>query len=111
MEHLLFSYGTLQLEKVQIESFGRKLNGKPDKLKGYELQSLQIKDPDVLAKSNQAVHPIAVNTELSKNEVEGTVFEISDAELQQSDQYEVSDYVRVEEQLQSGQFAWVYISK
>lgn len=30
MTELLFSYGTLQLEKVQLESFGRVLKGTKD---------------------------------------------------------------------------------
>ena len=49
-QHYLFSYGTLQLERVQIETYGRKLIGKPDRLKQYKLDQLQITDPDVLAK-------------------------------------------------------------
>jgi len=32
--HLLFSYGTLQLEKVQLENYGRLLKGERDKLIG-----------------------------------------------------------------------------
>lgn len=33
----LFSYGTLQKEKVQLETFGRKLDGNKDTLIGYEV--------------------------------------------------------------------------
>ncbi len=33
----LFSYGTLQSESVQLETFGRKLEGEPDTLPGYRL--------------------------------------------------------------------------
>ncbi len=33
MPELLFSYGTLQLEKVRLETFGRILKGSPDVLK------------------------------------------------------------------------------
>ena len=32
---LLFSYGTLQLESVQLSSFGRRLEGEPDAMTGY----------------------------------------------------------------------------
>ena len=33
---LLFSYGTLQLEAVQLATFGRKLAGTADGLPGFE---------------------------------------------------------------------------
>jgi hypothetical protein len=33
---VLFSYGTLQLEAVQLATFGRKLNGAADGLPGFE---------------------------------------------------------------------------
>jgi hypothetical protein len=35
--HLLFSYGTLKLEKVQLENYGRILTGTPDRLNGYKI--------------------------------------------------------------------------
>lgn len=31
----LFSYGTLQLEQVQLDTFGRLLEGQADTLQGY----------------------------------------------------------------------------
>lgn len=34
----LFSYGTLQYENVQLETFGRKIEGSMDKLPGYLLK-------------------------------------------------------------------------
>ena len=40
----LFSYGSLQLKKVQIETFGRKLNGIRDYLRGYKTKDLIIND-------------------------------------------------------------------
>lgn len=106
----LFSYGTLRYEPVQITTFGRKLYGVPDILKGYRLSTLQIKDVDVVAKSGNAVHPILIYTGNLEDEVKGTVFDISGQELQQADEYEVVEYKRVREQLNSGIFAWVYVS-
>jgi hypothetical protein len=38
----LFSYGTLQQEGVQLATFGRKLEGRPDQLNGYKLGLLEI---------------------------------------------------------------------
>ena len=37
----LFSYGTLQMEHVQQETFGRKLHGVKDTLAGYTLSTVK----------------------------------------------------------------------
>ncbi len=111
MKHLLFSYGTLQLEKVQLSSFGRILNGFPDQLKAYTVEQLVITDAMVLQRSGKSSHPIAVPSLKVNDFIAGTVFEITDAELRQSDAYEVLDYKRVEETLASGKKAWVYVRK
>ncbi|MEI6265370.1 MAG: gamma-glutamylcyclotransferase family protein [Sphingobacteriia bacterium] len=109
MPELVFSYGTLQLEKVQLETFGRILNGSPDVLKGYELKMIEITDLSVLAKSEQRFHPMAIPSEDSNQQIEGVVFEITEEELLQSDSYEVDAYKRVNVMLDSGKNAWIYI--
>ena len=111
MAELLFSYGTLQLEKVQIESFGRILQGTRDAIVGFTLSSVEITDKDVLEKSGQQFHPVAIPSDNISDKVEGVVFEITAAELAKADEYEVDDYVRKEVPLASGRKAWVYISK
>lgn len=71
----LFSYGTLQLESVQLTTFGRRLTGHADQLPGYRLDLLEIRDAVVVATSGQTHHPILVRTEdVPGNFVEGTVF-------------------------------------
>jgi len=107
--HLLFSYGTLQLEKVQIESFGRILKGDHDALEGYKLGQLKITDPDVLAKSEKEYHPIAQFTNNPEDKVEGMLFEITQEELDQADAYEVDDYKRIEATFTSGKKGWIYV--
>ncbi len=109
--HFLFSYGTLQLEKVQLENYGRLLKGKKDSLLNYKLGKLKITDEDVIMKSGKKDHPIALKTGNPKDSIEGIIFEITDKELQETDKYEVSDYQRVLETFSSGQKAWVYIAK
>ena len=109
MEHLLFSYGTLQLENVQLETYGRKLTGYKDTLEHYKLEQLEIKDSRVLARSNREFHPIAVKSNNDNDSIEGVVLEITEEELIETDKYEVSDYTRVLETLKSGKKAWVYI--
>ncbi|HEY3888844.1 MAG TPA: gamma-glutamylcyclotransferase family protein [Caulobacteraceae bacterium] len=103
----LFSYGTLRQAQVQMTSFGRLLEGREDVLPGYRLGRLQITDPDVLAKSEARFHPIAEAS--PGDEVAGTVFEITEAELAAADDYEVADYMRVRVRLKSGAQAWVYV--
>lgn len=56
--HVLFSYGTLQLEKVQLDNDGRNLKGVKDRLCEYELDKLHIKDAVVLSKSQLEYHNI-----------------------------------------------------
>jgi gamma-glutamylcyclotransferase (GGCT)/AIG2-like uncharacterized protein YtfP len=103
----LFSYGTLRQAGVQMASFGRLLDGREDMLPGYRLGQLEITDPNVLAKSEARFHPIA--EESAGDEVAGTVFEITEAELAAADAYEVDDYKRVSVRLKSGVEAWVYV--
>ncbi len=101
MKHLLFSYGTLQLKKVQLESFGRFLTGNPDQLNAFKLEQLMIKDDMVLQRSGESTHPIAVPSLHKDDFIAGTLFEITDTELAQTDAYEVSDYKRIEVNLAS----------
>jgi len=107
----LFSYGTLQLEKVQLESFDRILKGKKDKLFSYKLENIEITDEVVLRRSNEKIHPIAVQSKNKSDYISGVLFEITEKELQKADEYEVSDYQRVKEIFQSGNYGWVYIKK
>src|SRR4029450_1649201 len=55
---LLFSYGTLQQEAVQMSPFGRVLHGQPDALVGFEQSLLTIEDPAFVAASGKADHAI-----------------------------------------------------
>lgn len=106
---LLFSYGTLQLESVQLASFGRRLNGHHDAMPGYRKEMLEITDAEVIRQSGEKFHPIVVPSENLSDEVTGMVFEITKNELDAADRYEVSDYKRIEVPLKSGKRAWVYI--
>ncbi|MEI5638971.1 MULTISPECIES: gamma-glutamylcyclotransferase family protein [unclassified Pseudoalteromonas] len=105
----LFSYGTLQQENVQIETFGRKLTGHKDTLVGYILSEVAIKDPAVVKVSGKAIHPILKYTGNPSDTVAGTVFELTPAELAQADDYEVDEYIRVTGVFSSGNKAWAYV--
>ena len=105
----LFSYGTLQQEEVQLSTFGRKLTGAPDSLVGFIIAEVKIENSEVIATSGKEFHPIARQTGAVNHRVPGTVFEITEEELQHSDAYEVDAYKRVETVLASGKSAWVYV--
>jgi len=106
---LLFSYGTLQRAGVQRATFGRELDGQPDAVVGFRIETLRITDADVIATSGSAEHPMLVATDDAGAEIEGTVFSITAAQLAAADAYEVDDYARVEVPLRSGGTAWVYV--
>ena len=106
---LLFSYGTLQQKDVQLSTFGRLLEGRPDALLGYARSMIEVGAADVVARSGKTHHPIVAFTGNSEDRVSGSVFEISDSELESADAYEVDAYKRVLGPLASGRRAWVYV--
>ncbi|MCT2406332.1 gamma-glutamylcyclotransferase [Chryseobacterium antibioticum] len=107
----LFSYGTLQKKEVQLETFGRLLVGEKDSLTGYTLNRVEITDPEVLRKSNQKYHPILTFSGDSEDEVEGMLFEVTEEEILQADEYEVDDYKRVETVFKSGKKGFIYVGR
>ena len=107
----LFSYGTLQLESVQQDTFGRKLEGAVDNLVGFKLSYLKINDAAVIASSGLSEHPVITYTADAGDKIKGTVFEITEEELIRADKYEVDDYKRIAVTLASGKVAWVYVSR
>ena len=105
----LFSYGTLRLEQVQLDLFGRRLEGEADAVLGFALSTVTFDDPEIVEQSGTATHAILIASEGEPPPVEGTVFLLSAAELAAADEYEIAPYVRVEAPLRSGGVAWVYV--
>lgn len=105
---LLFSYGTLQREAVQLSTFGRRLRGEPDELVGFEQSVLRIEDPAFVATSGKADHAIVRFTGRDDSRVKGTALEVTEDELARADAYEPAGYARVAATLASGRWAWVY---
>ena len=105
---LLFSYGTLQQKDVQVANFGRALSGAKDTLQGYVVGEVEITDQRVIRESGKAIHPILRFTGDLADEVSGTVFDITDADLVQADDYEVDEYIRIFARLKSGKECWIY---
>ena len=107
-EHL-FSYGTLQLETVQRELFGRTLTGHRDTLPQFETALLVIQDPAEAAAVGKTHHAIAKFTGNVADEIAGTALLVTSAELLRADAYEPPEYKRVSVVLRSGTHAWVYV--
>jgi gamma-glutamylcyclotransferase (GGCT)/AIG2-like uncharacterized protein YtfP len=107
---LLFSYGSLQEETVQLSTFGRRLQGQRDELRRFEPSLLRIDDPQVAAATGKTHHANVTFNGNDESRVRGMVFEVTDAELARVDEYEIAFlYRRVAAVLGSGRQAWVYI--
>ena len=97
---ILFSYGSLQREDVQLAAFGRRLGGWADELIGFEL----------VPAGDHSAHANAVPS--AEGRVPGRAFEVTQTELAAADEYEHRDaYTRIAGRLASNQETWVYISR
>jgi gamma-glutamylcyclotransferase (GGCT)/AIG2-like uncharacterized protein YtfP len=107
--HGLFSYGTLQQADVQIELFGRRLDGEADVLTGFAVGLLEISDGAVVPLSGEPAY-LALRPGGADDRVAGMVLAVTDAELAVADDYEAEDYRRIVVTLESGREAFVYIA-
>ncbi len=107
---LIFSYGTLQQDDVQLATFGRLLHGHRDELPGFEPSLVRIDDPHAAKAAGRTHHANVTSNGRPGSCVNGTVFEITDAELAAADRYErTAAYARIAVVLASGKQAWVYV--
>jgi len=96
----LFSYGSLQERRIQLELFDRELRGWPDEVSGF-----------VLSKEKAyGAYPVLNETKNPAHRISGMVFELSEKELTKADVYEGEAYKRKEIELESGKRAWLYIA-
>ena len=110
MKENIFSYGTLQKEKVQMELFGKVLQSSADILCGYKVATIEIKDQLFLSKGEDKFQQTLLATSNSNDIIKGTVLEITVEELLQADKYEPDNYKRIKVTLQSGKEAWIYVA-
>ena len=110
LKEYLFSYGTLQKEKTQIQLFGRKLAGAPDTLQGYKIASIEIKDLSFLSKGEDKFQKTLVPSHSNNDLIKGTALELTTEEIFLADKYEPANYKRIKVKLESGKKAWAYIA-
>jgi len=110
MKEYLFSYGTLQKEKVQIDLFGRTLPGSADVLRGYKVSTIEITDETFLSKGEGKYQKTLMISANKNDMVLGTVFEITNGELLIADRYEPGNYKRTKVMVESGKKVWIYLA-
>ena len=102
---LLFTYGTLQDEAIQMALLGRKLIGNNDVLLKFKLETLKIPDS---GETEFSTYFIAVYTGIPTDTITGTVYTIHKNELNKLDSYEGPNYKRSLVKLKSDLEAYVY---
>jgi gamma-glutamylcyclotransferase (GGCT)/AIG2-like uncharacterized protein YtfP len=109
---LIFSYGSLQQEAVQLSTYGRVLRGEPDELIGWRLTVVEVPAWHKAAASGLTHYANVERSPEAGSRVAGTLFEITATELAGADAYERdAEYVRVLATLGSGRAAWLYVSQ
>ena len=98
----LFSYGTLQLSKIQQEIFNRLLEGQEDVLVGYKKELIRISVDSAINSKGSEEYSIISYTGNSSDLIEGVVYSVTNEELRCADEYETADYKRVLITLKSG---------
>lgn len=99
MVNYLFTYGTLQEEKIQFALYARALKGVEDGLPGHVLLKEKVFDQ----------YPIIQASQNKSDIIFGMVYELSEQEVLETDNYEGERYTRQKVRLQSGKMAWVYV--
>jgi len=110
MPEFIFSYGTLQNEKVQQALFGRTVPLLAGNLMGYKSMAIEITDSAFLSKGESPYQHTLVESGDLNDIIEGSVLEITNEELLLIDSYEPANYKRIKIMLQSGKKAWIYVA-
>jgi len=109
---LLFSYGTLQDPQVQLSTVARLLDGDRDELVEYELSSVRIDDPEVVAQLGRTHHANVTFNGNGDSRVAGTALRVTNDELARFDEFEAAfSYERITARLASGRETFVYVAR
>ena len=104
VSHYVFSYGTLQNKTIQLELYGTLLQGQPDILKGFKLNSIMLKNN----LGENKMYPIIEYTGNPNETIKGFVFKMSHTQLSATDIYEGPSYKRISTITELGRTCWVY---
>ena len=104
----LFSYGTLQLENVQRDTFKKLLFGSKDELVKYTVSKIKITDPKVIKSSGTDMHPILKYTANKTAVVIGPLFDLTDKELISIYEDEITPYKYAEVTFKFGKTGFIY---
>ncbi|MBM3290529.1 MAG: gamma-glutamylcyclotransferase [Candidatus Hydrogenedentes bacterium] len=97
MDHLIFAYGTLLDPDVQEAVIGRRIEGRPDRLRGFTKSALE-----------DWPHSFPNLVPDAESVADGRVIEVTQHELGRIDLYEGDLYVRHRVTLESGAVTWAY---
>lgn len=104
----LFTYGTLRNSQLQIEWFGRELQGVADRIRGYRFEMVEIRDQKLLEESGEIYHPI-LEEDPEGHGVPGIVLDLSAEEFEKVSTLGFDHYHAIEAVLESGRKAVVYV--
>lgn len=115
-DQLLFSYGTLRLPAVQLDTFGRIVPTESDTLPGYRITYAEKLDGRTLDLLGVPRYPMVRPTDSRLDRVPGAVLLLTEDELEAADEYVAAEefvavrYWRATRLLGSGRSAWVFVS-
>lgn len=108
-KHLLFSYDTLRSQDLQIQHYGRKLEGIDGALSGYTLKDSTINDVSMTEHSHTTTPQIAIKSKEKSDTLKGMVFEITGEELVETDKMAAPNSNRILATTDAGVEVWVYV--
>src|SRR5262245_14000826 len=108
-DQLLFSYGALNSAELQLQAFGRVIDGEVDHLPGYTADYTEIEDTRFADLTGLTVHPMLRRTGNPMDKVFGRLLPLTEQELDALDQFQVSLFRRASVVLGSGRTAWIYV--
>ena len=111
----LFTYGTLQSPEVQLDTFGRRVDGTDGTLVGFRLEWIDAAGArdsggSAIAAAPADRHRTLRRTDDPRDRVFGRVLQLTAAELDAADEYMAAASRRTRVTLSSGTEAWVYVA-
>lgn len=109
-KHLLFSYGPLNSNELQLKHYGRAFLGREDILSGYLFNNTEINGAHLIANPTTKLQMARKSSE-KNSKIKGMVYEITGEELVKTDRLLAFNAKRVMVTTDLGSEVWVYIEK